>query len=68
MVKLVLNDLFVCNIPLRYQVEYQRCFVISRVDLVIGLPDLEQDIDHLMSSANSDSLEDILRSLGWEGQ
>ncbi|XP_055359699.1 unconventional myosin-IXb isoform X2 [Betta splendens] len=46
----------------------------EKVDLVIGLPDLEQDnfdnfdSDILMSSLNSDSLEDILRSMGWEGK
>lgn len=49
------------------------CFVIARVDLVIGLPDLEQensDNDNLesLSSMSSDSLEDILGSLEWEGQ
>lgn len=46
------------------------CFVLCRVDLVIGLPDLEQensDNDNL-SSMSSESLEDVRGNMEWEGQ
>uniref|UniRef100_A0A7N6FM85 Myosin IXb n=1 Tax=Anabas testudineus TaxID=64144 RepID=A0A7N6FM85_ANATE len=49
------------------------CFVLSRVDFVIGLPDLEQensDNDNLesMSLMSLESEEDIRGNMEWEGQ